>query len=129
LVCDVTPLIIAIDVLLGIALVLLPFVFRAGAEGRLRRGVGWYLDTRPRDELMPGQYAQIAPHQEGASSRAIHLWLIAGLALIGLAVLTWVPAGIYGLSVVIGIFGLLYVGRAWQAWRENRWLRGPRPPR
>lgn len=118
---------IVFDILLSFVLIFLPFLFRAGAEGRLRRGVGWYLDTRPREELMPGQYAQLEPHQEGASPKAIHLWVVAGIGLLVMAILTWVPLRIYGLAIVIGIFGVLFLGLAIQSWRENRWLRGPRP--
>jgi hypothetical protein len=114
--------------LFGVALVLLPFFFQAGGEGRFRRGVGWYFDARTsRDVLMKQRTASVEGHQEGASGREIKLWLVAGIGLLALAVVTWVPFGIYGLSVIIGLFALVYFLRAFQAWRENRWLRGPKP--
>ena len=115
--------------LLGVALAILPFIFQAGGEGRYRRGVGWYFDARTsRDVLMKHHTVGTEGHQEGASPRAIRLWFISGIGLLAIAVITWVPLGIYGLSVIIGLFALVYLLRAGQARRENRWLRGPGSP-
>jgi hypothetical protein len=113
--------------LLGVLFVLLPYLFKAGAEGRYRRGVGWYLDVRSsRQTLMKEPAAGAEPaHTEGAPSRSIHIWLITGIGLLALAVVTWAPFGIYGLSIILGLFGLVYVLRAFAAWRENRWLHPP----
>jgi hypothetical protein len=110
--------------LLGVALILLPFFFQAGGEGRFRRGVGWYFDASTSRDVLMKQRTAVKGHQQGASGRAIKLWLIAGIGLLTLAVITWIPFGIYGLSVIIGLFALVYFLRALQAWRENRWLRG-----
>ena len=70
-------------------------------------------------------YYDVLGVEQGASEKAIVGWLISGVGLMAVAVFTWVPLGIYGLSVVIGLFGLVYLLRALSARRENRWLRGP----
>jgi hypothetical protein len=117
---------VVLFIALGAALVLLPYLFTAGSEGRFRRGVGWYFDARSsRDLLMKQRSGGAEAHQQGAPARKTHVWLVSGLGLLGLAVVTSVPVGIYSLSVIIGLFGVLYVLRALQAMRENRWLRGP----
>lgn len=117
--------VIVISVLWG-ALAILPYIFKAGGEGRYRRGVGWYFDSRtPRNVLMKQRTTEGQGHEQGASEKAIAGWFISGVGLMAVAVFTWVPMGIYGLSVVIGLFGLVYLLRALSARRENRWLRGP----
>jgi hypothetical protein len=117
--------VILISLLWG-ALAVLPYIFKAGGEGRYRRGAGWYLDTRTsRDVLMKQRAIEGQGHEQGASEKAITGWLISGVGLMAVAVFTWVPMGIYGLSVVIGLFGLVYLLRGLSARRENRWLRRP----
>jgi hypothetical protein len=117
---------VIVSILLGVVFVLIPYLFQAGGEGRYRRGVGWYLDVRSsRQTLLKERPEGIEPHTEGAPPRSIHLWLTTGIGLLALALVTWVPFGIYGLSIIFGLFGVVYVLRAIGAWRENRWLRGP----
>src|SRR2546422_6332919 len=80
--------------LLGVLLAILPFIFQAGAEGRYRRGVGWYFDARtPRDVLMKQHAGGTDGHEQGASPRAIRIWLISGIGLLAIAVVTWVRWG------------------------------------
>jgi hypothetical protein len=115
---------IAIVIVLSVALVLIPYVFTAGGEGRYRRGVGWYLDVRSkREDLVRG--GEPAGHEIGMSEAKVRRWLISGAGLIVLAIVAWVVLDTPALGVVIGLIGLLCLGAAWLGWRENRYLRGP----
>jgi hypothetical protein len=121
--------VIAAWILLGLAFTLLPFLFRAGAEGRLRRGAGWYLDLseEPLDRTMRERERQAAmgpSRTEGASSRAIVLWTVGGMGDLLVAGLVWRLFDAPIAAVPIGLVGLALLGRAAEAWRANRYLAG-----
>jgi hypothetical protein len=110
--------------LLSVALVLIPYAFTAGGEGRYRRGVGWYLDVRSKREDLVGE-GPSAGHQIGMARAKIRRWTISGIGLLILAVVSWVVLDTPALGVIVGLFAVLCIGAAVQGWRENRYLQGP----
>jgi hypothetical protein len=113
---------------LSVALALIPYLFKAGGEGRYRRGVGWYLDVRSTREQLVGGSGP-AGHTIGMAPAKIRLWAISGIGLLVLAVVSWTALRTPALGVIVGIFALLSIGAAVQGWRENRYLRGPQTHR
>jgi hypothetical protein len=120
---------IVLAVILGAAFTALPFLFRAGGEGRLRRGAGWYLNLseEPLDRGMRERERQQAlgpPRTEGASPRAIRWWSIGGLGDVALAILLGTVFGLPILAGLVGVVGLALLGMAGEAWRANRYRAG-----
>jgi hypothetical protein len=116
---------IAALIILSVALTVLPWLSQAGGEGRYRRGPEWYLDVSPRPEGTVPAY-QLPERKMTVASRSIRLWGLTGLGLVVLAVAAWLLGDAEIAGVVIGLVGLAYLGKAVEAWRENRWVRGPR---
>lgn len=107
-------------ILLSFVVVFLPFIFKAGSEGRLRRGAGWYLDvSQPSEGPLPAY--RRPPRKVGASRTAIWTWASCGVALGILAVIVWRAFDFPVVGVVVGLLSVVYVGMAIEASRENRW--------
>jgi hypothetical protein len=118
--------VLAVTIVLALALGFIPFLFKAGAEGRLRRGVGWYTDFRERPEgPLPAHRRE--PRRMGAQSAMIRAWTLCGAGLLLLAAIAWPVLGVPLLGIAIGIFGLAFIGLAVEARRENRWIRRDDP--
>jgi hypothetical protein len=115
---------IAVLILLSLILTVLPWFSQSGGEGRYRRGPEWYLDVSARPEGPVPAY-QLPERKMTVSSRAIRVWGLTGLGLVVLAVTAWLLGDAEIAAVVIGLVGLAYLGKAVEAWRENRWIRGP----
>jgi hypothetical protein len=118
---------IALAILLGLAFTLVPFLFRAGGEGRLRRGVGWYLNVSgeplEREARARERSAWMRPARtEGAPLRVIALWTIGGLGDLALAGAVWGVFGAWIAAIPIGLVGLALLGMAGEGWRGNRYL-------
>jgi hypothetical protein len=112
--------------LLGVAFVVIPMLFKAGGEGRYRRGVGWYLDVRSKREDLVGGSGEPSGHEVGMPPAKIRMWAISGAGLLVLAVISWTALSTPALGVIVGLFAVLCIGASVQGWRENRYLRGPR---
>jgi hypothetical protein len=120
---------IGVAILLGVVFTLLPFLFRSGGEGRLRRGFGWYLDVSEepldRGTRQRERQASMGPSRsEGASGRAIVVWAVGGLGDLLVAGVVWGVFGAWVAAIPIGLVGLALLGMAGEAWWANRYLAG-----
>lgn len=118
--------VLAVTIVLALALGFMPFLFKAGAEGRLRRGVGWYVDVSDRLEGPLPAYRR-EPRRMGARLAMIRAWTLCGAGLLLLAAIAWLVLDVPLLAIAIGIFGLAFIGLAVEARRENRWIRRDDP--
>jgi hypothetical protein len=110
---------IAVAILLGMIFTFIPFSGRAGSEGRLRRGQGWYLDTTPRPEGPLPAY-QRPPRSERTRAATIRLHLLGGVAdlVLGAVALLLLHAPI--VAAILALFGLALIGWAAEGRRINR---------
>lgn len=111
---------LAATIVLSFVVVFLPFLFRAGSEGRLRRGAGWYLDVSQHSEGPLPAYRR-PPRKMGASRKAIRIWASCGIALGALAVIVWRAFDLPVVGIFLGVLGVVYLGMTVEASRENRW--------
>jgi hypothetical protein len=112
---------IAVAILLGMIFTFIPFSGRAGSEGRLRRGQGWYLDTTPRPEgPLPAYQRPLRSERTGAATIRLHL--LGGVAdlVLGAVALLLLHAPI--VAGILALFGLALIGWAAEGRRVNRAL-------
>jgi hypothetical protein len=110
---------IAVAILLGMIFTFIPFSGRAGSEGRLRRGQGWYLDTTPRPEgPLPAYQRPIRSERTRAATIRLHL--LGGVAdlVLGAVALLLLHAPI--VAAILALFGLALIGWAAEGRRINR---------
>src|SRR5207237_893602 len=83
----------------------------AAREGSYRRGPGWYLDTEtPRDTLMKGRFG--LPSRKRISHRGIWVRVIAGVAFLITATVSWSVVRSVPVAILCAIVGLLTLGMA-----------------